>query len=178
MSSMSTVLRAAAFAADKHRTQKRKGKMERPYVGHCIEVARIIAEIGKVDDADILAAALLHDTIEDQDVKPEEIRKEFGSATEGMVLEVTDDKSLDRQERRRLQVVNAPHKSPGAKLIKLADKISNVREIGVDPPTHWDRERRLEYYAWGTEVVNALGAVNPQMEELFRTTVETARRQT
>ncbi len=178
MSSMSTVLRAAAFAADKHRTQKRKGKMERPYVGHCIEVARIIAEIGEVDDADILAAALLHDTIEDQEIKPEEIRKEFGSVTEEMVLEVTDDKSLDRQERRRLQVVNAPHKSPGAKLIKLADKISNVREIGVDPPTHWDRERRLEYYAWGTEVVNALGAVNPQMEELFRTTVETARQQT
>ncbi len=178
MSSMSTVLRAAAFAADKHREQKRKGKMERPYVGHCIEVARIIAEIGKVDDVDILAAALLHDTIEDQEIKPEEIRKEFGSATEGMVVEVTDDKSLDRQERRRLQVVNAPHKSPGAKLIKLADKISNVRELGVDPPTDWGRERRLEYYAWGTEVVNALGAVNPQMEELFRTTVETARRQT
>ena len=129
MSSMSTVLRAAAFAADKHREQKRKGKTERPYVGHCIEVARIIAEIGEVDDADILAAALLHDTIEDQEVKPEEIRKEFGSATEGMVLEVTDDKSLVRKERRRLQVVNAPHRSPGAKLIKLADKISNVREL-------------------------------------------------
>ncbi len=175
---MSTVLRAAEFAADEHREQKRKGKMERPYVGHCIEVARIIAEIGEVDDADILAAALLHDTIEDQETTPEEIRKKFGSATEGMVLEVTDDESLDKNERKRLQVIDAPHKSPGAKLIKLADKISNVREIGVDPPTDWDRDRRLEYYAWATEVVNALGTVNPQMEELFRKTVETARRQT
>ncbi len=138
---MSTVLRAAEFAADKHREQKRKGKTGRPYIGQCIEVASMIAEIGKVDDADILAAALLHDTIEDQGVKPDEIRKEFGAATEGMVLEVTDDKSLEKEERKRLQVINAPHKSPGAKLIKLADKISNVREIGVDPPTHWDRDR-------------------------------------
>ncbi len=178
MSSISSVLRAAEFAANEHREQKRKGKAERPYIGHCIEVARIIAEIGNVDDADILAAAFLHDTIEDQETTPEEIRNEFGSAVEGMVLEVTDDKSLEKKERKRLQVVSAPHKSPGAKLVKLADKISNVREIGVDPPTHWDRDKRLEYYAWAEEVVNALGAVNPEMEELFRKTVETALRQT
>lgn len=171
-------MRAAEFAADKHRTQKRKGTIGRPYIGHCIEVAQIIAGIGEVDDADVLAAALLHDTVEDTATTPGEIKKEFGPAVERLVREVTDDKSLDKGERKRLQVVNAPDKSPGAKLIKLADKISNVREIGVDPPTHWDRDRRLEYYAWASEVVSALGAVNPQMEELFRKTVETARRQT
>lgn len=138
----------------------------------------MIAEIAGIDDPDILAAALLHDTVEDTETTPEELRAEFGRDVELLVREVTDDKSLDKNERKRLQVINAPHKSPGAKLIKLADKTSNVREIGVDPPTHWNLERRLEYFAWAEKVVAALGAVNPAMEELFRNTVAVARRQT
>jgi guanosine-3',5'-bis(diphosphate) 3'-pyrophosphohydrolase len=178
ISNIAIVLRAAEFAAHKHREQKRKGKSGRPYVGHCIEVARIIADVGGVDDANVLAAALLHDTVEDTGTTPEEIRSEFGFTIERLVTEVTDDKSLDDKERKRLQIMNAPHKSPGAKLIKLADKTSNVREIGVDPPTSWDVARRLQYFAWAEEVVNALGAVNPAMEELFRNTLALSRQQT
>lgn len=175
---MSIVLSAAEFAAAKHRDQRRKGKSARPYIGHCIEVARIIADVGNVDDPEILAAALLHDTVEDTETVPEEIRAQFGRNIESLVAEVTDDKKLLDTERKRLQVVNAPHKSSGAKLIKLADKTSNVREIGADPPTSWDVDRRLKYFAWAEEVVNALGEVNSAMEKRFRETLAVSRLET
>ena len=170
------VLRAAEFAAHKHRNQRRKGATRRPYVGHCIEVARLVAEVGKVDDANVLAAALLHDTVEDTDTTREELQKEFGAVIDALVAEVTDDKTLVSSERKLRQETHAPHLSDGAKVIKLADKISNVREIGVDPPEEWDLERRQEYFAWAARVVRAIGSVNPPLEEMFASTFETSTR--
>jgi guanosine-3',5'-bis(diphosphate) 3'-pyrophosphohydrolase len=174
ISDIALVLRAAEFAAKKHRKQHRKGKKQRPYIGHCIEVARILADSGLVEDPNVLAAAFLHDTVEDTKATPEEIRTRFGPAVEQMVLELTDDKGLERDERWRLQVEHAPKLSPGAKLIKLADKISNVREICSDPPERWDVDRRRLYFEWSKQVVDALGPVNPGLEAHFAKTLAAA----
>lgn len=176
ISDVALVLRAAEFAAHKHRNQRRKGASQRPYIGHCIEVARIIADAGKVDDANVLAAALLHDTVEDTDTTREELRELFGAAIDDMVAEVTDDKTLDSPVRKEAQVTHAPHLTDGAKVIKLADKISNVREIGVDPPESWTLERRRGYFTWAARVVEAIGSVNPELERLFASTLETSTR--
>ena len=151
-----TILKAAKFAAEKHRKQLRKGAESTPYINHPLEVARMLAEDGKVEDASIIAAALLHDTIEDTETTEEELLHHFGQEITSMVLEVTDDKSLEKNERKRLQIEHASHKSPGAALIKLADKISNVRDVGVSPPSHWDIQRRVDYLDWASAVVGAL----------------------
>ena len=176
ISNVALVLRAAEFAAHKHRNQRRKGATQRPYIGHCIEVARLVADVGKVDDANVLAAALLHDTVEDTDTTREELRELFGAVIDDLVAEVTDDKTLDSKVRKDAQVTHAPHLTDGAKVIKLADKISNVREIGVDPPEIWTIERRQEYFAWAARVVAAIGSINPELERLFASTLETSTR--
>jgi guanosine-3',5'-bis(diphosphate) 3'-pyrophosphohydrolase len=176
ISDIALVLRAAEFAAHKHRRQRRKGRTKRPYIGHCIEVARLIADVGQVDDANILAAAILHDTLEDTKTTHDELRQEFGPVIDDLVSEVTDDKDLDKSVRKRLQVEHAPNLSPGAKVIKLADKISNVREIGADPPKGWDIERREKYFAWAREVVDAIGRINPGLEQHFDSALEEATR--
>lgn len=127
----------------------------------------MLAVEGGVTDHAILAAAILHDTVEDTDTTPEEIESEFGAEIRGLVAEVTDDKSLEKQTRKHLQVLHAPHLSPGAKVIKLADKISNVREIVNDPPSDWTLERRREYLAWGSDVVAGLRGVNAALERRY-----------
>jgi guanosine-3',5'-bis(diphosphate) 3'-pyrophosphohydrolase len=175
MPDIALILRAADFAADKHRDQRRKGKLKRPYVNHCIEVASLLANVGRVVDDNVLVAALLHDTIEDTDTTRDEIASAFGLSIADIVMEVTDDKSLDKQERKDLQVQHAPTLSQGAKLIKIADKISNVREIGIDPPKKWKKKRRSEYFDWAESVINAMGDVNAELEEMFKETVSRAR---
>jgi guanosine-3',5'-bis(diphosphate) 3'-pyrophosphohydrolase len=135
----------------------------------------MIAEVAKSDDSTILAAAILHDTLEDTETTRAEIAEVFGERVADFVAQVTDDKSLPKKERKKLQVQHAGHLSPGAKLIKLADKISNVREIGEDPPEDWGRKRREKYFKWAEEVVEALGSVNRDLEKLFADTVNSAR---
>lgn len=137
----------------------------------------MISSVGGVDDPAILAAAILHDTVEDTETTIDEIIAVFGENVGALVAAVTDDKQVEKAERKRLQlqVVNAPGKTGGAKLIKLADKISNVREIGSDPPGDWSSARQLEYFAWAEEVVAALGNVNAPLERLFARTLRTAR---
>jgi guanosine-3',5'-bis(diphosphate) 3'-pyrophosphohydrolase len=161
------ILRAAEFAAERHRDQRRKGAIGRPYIGHCIEVAQMIASAAQDTPSAVIAAALLHDTVEDTPTTIDEIRNEFGDQVASIVAEVTDAKGVTRETRRQHQVDNGPRYSPAAKLIKLADKISNVREIGEDPPAHWTVERQLGYFAWARQVVDALGRVNPALETCF-----------
>jgi guanosine-3',5'-bis(diphosphate) 3'-pyrophosphohydrolase len=176
ISDIALVLRAAEFAAHKHRGQRRKGYSERPYVGHCIEVAALLANVGEIEDPEILAAALLHDTVEDTETTHDELVKEFGQVIAGYVAEVTDDKGLESDVRKELQVQHAPHLSRGAKLIKLGDKISNVREIGEDPPKQWSEERRRKYFAWAKRVVDAMETVNTDLENYFARTFEESSR--
>ncbi len=152
------------FAAEKHATQVRKNSAGTPYINHPIEVAEHLASVGGVTDEAILIAALLHDTIEDTDTTQEEIQEAFGEEVLGLVMECTDNKLLEKMERKRLQVVNAPKKSPGAKMIKISDKTCNLRSILVDPPVGWDKKRQQEYFKWAKQVVPGLLGVNQALD--------------
>jgi len=157
-------LKALAFSAEKHRFQKRKDKDATPYINHPIQVASTLVEIGEVADLDLLIAALLHDTIEDTQTAPEEISKNFGDTVLQIVLEVTDDKSLSKEERKKQQVVKAAGKSKAARTVKLADKICNVFDIIHHPPGLWTTERKLNYLKWTEEVLDGLLGTNEKLE--------------
>lgn len=176
MNTLKTVLEAAAFAARKHSGQKRKGKEGEPYINHLIEVAHLLANAG-VEDPVVLTAALLHDTVEDTKTTRDELAERFGAESADIVMEVTDDKNLPKQERKRLQVEHAPHISHGAKLVKLADKISNINDVIERPAEGWDGQRRREYVEWGVAVVNGLRGVNAELEERFDALVDRARKE-
>lgn len=171
------ILKALQFAARKHRDQRRKGGQHAPYINHPIDVTEILWRVGKVRDVVTLLGALLHDTIEDTDTSPDELRDLFGEEVLSVVLEVTDDKSLPKAERKRLQVASAPHKSARARQIKLADKISNVTEITLDPPMDWSLERRKEYLDWTERVIDGLRGQNPELEALYNQALAQGRRQ-
>ncbi len=175
MSKTTKLLQAANFAARRHRRQKRKGENGEPYINHPLEVAHLLTRIGNLKDTDILIAAILHDTVEDTKTTEEEINEMFGKAVASMVMEVTDDKTLPKAERKKLQVEHAPHLSDGAKQIKLADKISNIEDIADNPPEDWSIERRLEYIEWGENVVAGLRGVNENLENYFDDLVVKAR---
>ena len=162
---MSNLLKATWFAAEKHSEQRRKNTAATPYINHPIEVAEHLQRVGGVSDESILIAALLHDTIEDTDTTESEIRDAFGETVLKLVLECTDDKRLEKAERKRLQIVNAPKKSPGAKQIKLADKTCNLLSILADPPSGWSVARQLEYFQWASQVVEGLTGVNNELDQ-------------
>ena len=162
---MNKLLAAAHFAAEKHADQRRKNTGQSPYINHPIEVAEHLSRVGGVTDEEILIAALLHDTIEDTDTTEAEIREAFGDEVLSLVVECTDDKSLEKAERKRLQIVNAPKKSPGAKQIKIADKTCNLQSILDDPPDGWPLSRQLEYFQWASQVVAGLKGVNARLDE-------------
>jgi guanosine-3',5'-bis(diphosphate) 3'-pyrophosphohydrolase len=171
----SLIMEALTFAASKHRTQRRKDGRDTPYINHPIEVARILATVGGVNQAPVLVAAILHDTIEDTDATPDEIKELFGAEILSVVMECTDDKSLPKAERKKKQVELAPHKSNEAKHVKIADKISNVRDIGENPPADWSHERMQEYLDWTEKVVAGLRGSNQELDKLYDKTLERAR---
>lgn len=169
------LLEAISFAATKHKDQRRKGTNAVPYINHPIAVAKLLTDVAIVYDMDILQAAILHDTIEDTETTKEELFMKFGKEVTDYVIEMTDDKSLPKSERKRLQIVNAPHKSKSAKLIKLCDKICNITDVMNDPPIHWSLERRKEYYDWAEEVVKALDCENYSLIRVFEKRISEAR---
>jgi guanosine-3',5'-bis(diphosphate) 3'-pyrophosphohydrolase len=162
---MNRILTATLFAAHKHSTQRRKNAAATPYINHPVEVAFHLASVGGIDDEEILIAALLHDTIEDTETTRDEIANQFGECVAGLVCECTDDKSLPKAERKRLQVENAPHKSPSAKMIKIADKICNLRSILTDPPVDWSIDRQYDYFIWAEKVIAGLTGVNQKLDK-------------
>lgn len=161
------LLKALRFAAEKHSDQRRKNAKASPYINHPIQVAELLWRVAEVRDETLLIAAILHDTIEDTDAKPEDIRAEFGEEVLALVMEVTDDKSLPKVTRKQLQVEHAPHKSRSAKLLKIADKISNVGDIISTPPKDWSLDRRKEYLLWTEQVVAGLRGVNEKLERQY-----------
>jgi guanosine-3',5'-bis(diphosphate) 3'-pyrophosphohydrolase len=164
---ISALLSATHFAAKKHRDQRRKNVEAEPYLNHPVEVAELLARVGEVTDTVTLIAAILHDTIEDTDTEPEEINVHFGSEVLSVVMEVTDDKSLIKAERKRLQIKNAPRLSLRGKQVKLADKISNISAMATSPPKGWPKDRQIEYLYWAENVVTEMGDCNPKLENLF-----------
>jgi guanosine-3',5'-bis(diphosphate) 3'-pyrophosphohydrolase len=164
---LATLLQAVAFAADKHRNQRRKDAEASPYINHPIALAHVLANEGGVQDVTVLCAAVLHDTIEDTETTADELRALFGEQVASVVLEVTDDKSLEKSVRKQKQIEHAPHISPQAQLVKLADKISNLRDILASPPADWSPERKQAYFDWAAKVVAGLRGVHPGLESVF-----------
>jgi len=161
------ILEAARFAAEKHAQQKRKGDAGEPYVNHLLEVAELIAGSSDQLDANLVIAGLLHDTVEDVGVTFADLEKKFGPDVASLVAEVTDDKSLPKEARKALQIQNAPKKTPRAQVIKLADKISNLRALLESPPSDWSAERRRQYFEWAKQVVGALSVPNGALKAEF-----------
>jgi guanosine-3',5'-bis(diphosphate) 3'-pyrophosphohydrolase len=165
--SVGGILDALQFAAQKHRDQRRKDLEASPYINHPIALANVLWREGGVHNPAVLTAALLHDTIEDTDTTVEELREQFGRRVAAIVMEVTDDKSLDKATRKRMQVDHAPRLSREAKLVKLADKICNLRDIADGAPLTWPVSRQREYFDWAKRVVDGLRGVSPKLEKIF-----------
>ena len=164
---MNRLLTAIAFAAHKHRDQRRKDTAATPYINHPIALANVLANEAHIDDETILIAAILHDTIEDTDTTEAELVAAFGAEIASIVIEVTDDKLLPKDERKRLQVVNAGTLSRQARIVKLADKICNLRDIFCSPPAGWSLERQRAYFDWAGAVIDGVRGTHPVLESLF-----------
>lgn len=170
------LLKALHFAADKHRDHRRKDVGASPYINHLIEVAELLTRVGGVTDLITLQGAILHDTIEDTTTTPEELEAAFGPEVRRVVEEVTDDTKLPKADRKRLQIEHAPHLSREAQLVKLADKISNVRSVTETPPAQWSLQRRQEYLDWADQVVSGVRGCNAALESFYDKTVAEGRR--
>ena len=166
--------RAADYAARQHIAQRRKGERAEPYVNHLIEVAALLAEATDGSDVVLLMGGLLHDTLEDTDATYDDLVERFGPEVASLVAEVTDDKSLPKEERKRLQIAKTAGKSRRAKLLKLADKTSNLRAITASPSPEWSVKRRLEYVKWARDVVAGVRGTNEWLEAEFDKAAEAA----
>ena len=169
------LLKAIAFAADKHRHQRRKDAEASPYINHPIAVANGLAGEGEISDKVTLLAAVLHDTVEDTQTTFAELEQRFGPEVAALVREVTDDKSLTKAQRKQLQIEHAPASSDRAKQLKIADKICNVRDIAVSPPANWPLQRRRDYLEWAEKVVAGCRGVNDRLDQAFSHAIATAR---
>ena len=164
---LATVFKALAFAAKKHRDQRRKDPAASPYINHPIALAEILTCETDSIDVEIICSALLHDTVEDTETTQEELEHVFGKDISQIVMEVTDDFNLPKTERKRLQIEHAAHISDQAKLVKLADKICNLRDVAECPPPEWSLQRRRDYFDWAKQVIDQLRGINEKLEALF-----------
>lgn len=171
--SQKKLIEAICFAADRHKNQTRKGIGKVPYINHPVKVTKVLADAGE-ENLHLLIAALLHDVIEDTAKGEKEIKElsntivdKFGPEVLQIVLEVSDDKSLPVEERKRLQVIHTPNLSERARKLKIADKISNIQDIATDPPKNWTKKRKLAYLDWGKQVVEGARGLNPKLDQYF-----------
>ena len=164
------ILKALAFAAHRHRNQRRKDAGASPYINHPIDLALLLVNEADISDTDVICAALLHDTLEDTDTTVTDLLMAFGQSICAIVQEVTDDKTLPKAERKRLQIEQAAKTSYPARLVKLADKICNLRDINHDPPVDWSPERKREYYFWAEQVIDGIRGTHERLEQLFDAT--------
>jgi len=161
------IVKAMHFAAEKHRGQFRKGNLNTPYINHPIKVAFVLQTVAEIIDEDVIAAALLHDVIEDTDATHKDLANLFNNRIADIVIEISDEKGLDANVRKRLQVENAPHLSKEAKLIRIADKLCNIQDVcGIDAP-NWDYDRKFEYLMWAEKVVNQILGTHEALETAF-----------
>jgi guanosine-3',5'-bis(diphosphate) 3'-pyrophosphohydrolase len=164
---LKTLLKALAFAAHKHKDQRRKDVDASPYINHPISLADILCNEGHITDIETICAALLHDTVEDTETTAEELEREFGKTISNIVMDVTDDKTLPKAARKQAQIDHAAHISEKAKLVKLADKISNLRDVLGNAPADWPLERRQEYFDWAYRVIEQIRGTHSGLETLF-----------
>ncbi|MFO0761625.1 MAG: HD domain-containing protein [Byssovorax sp.] len=167
LATLQRVLAALSFAARKHRLQRRKDQEASPYINHPIDLANILANEAQIFDEVVLAAAVLHDTVEDTETTLDEITEAFGAEVSAVVAEVTDDRSLSREARKRAQIEHAPTRSFRAQQLKLADKIANLRDIARSPPEGWSLQRKRDYFEWARAVVAGLPDRHERLLALF-----------
>ena len=167
MADVQRLLKAVNFAAIKHRNQRRKNPEKTPYINHPIGVANILSSEADITDTDILISAILHDTVEDTETSFEELEDNFGPIVRGIVDECSDDKSLGKAERKQMQIEHAPMCSPKAKLVKLADKIYNLRDLNEITPEGWSGERVHEYFLWASKVFRGLQGTNNTLDKIY-----------
>lgn len=167
------IFKALNFAAERHKHQLRKGEIKVPYINHPIKVITVLTEFQE-DSPELLSAAALHDVVEDTargekeiNLLSDNIKEQFGNQVLNLIIEVSDDKSLPYQERKRLQVENTPYLSNNAKKIKIADKICNIKDMINDPPIDWPTERKVKYLEWAEKVIEGARGVNQSMETYF-----------
>jgi len=174
-SSFIQLIAALDYAAQEHRDQRRKGAEQAPYINHPIALLRILAVEAGITDPEVLTTAVLHDVIEDCSgrdqefigLRREEIGAGFGAEILALVEAVTDDKALPKAQRKQAQVSHAGDLPPKARLVKLADKIANVRDIARCPPQQWDAQRITEYFDWAERVVDRMRGTDARLEALF-----------
>lgn len=164
---LSQIFTALNFAAHKHRDQRRKDVNASPYINHPIALASVLVNEAGIEDVATICGALLHDTVEDTETTPEELDQVFGAELRAIVMDVTDDKTLDKAVRKQRQIEHAAHACTAAKLVKLADKICNLRDIASCPPTDWSFERKQAYFDWAKAVVDQIRGTHPGLEQLF-----------
>jgi len=165
--SLGRIVHAFQFAAHKHRDQRRKDENASPYINHPIALANVLVNEAGIHDSDMICGAVLHDTVEDTETTPEELEQHFGKEIHNIVMDVTDNKSLPKAERKRAQITHAAHAGPKAKLVKLADKICNLRDIINSPPADWSLARKQEYFDWARKVIDQIRGTNEKLEALF-----------
>jgi guanosine-3',5'-bis(diphosphate) 3'-pyrophosphohydrolase len=162
----SILLKAIKFASEKHMLQRRKGCNDVPYINHTIRVAYILQDTANENDSVLLSAAILHDVLEDTDATEHQLTELFGQEVCAIVKEVTDDMTLTYDDRKRFQIKKAPSLSNKAKLIKIADKISNIQDI-ISTPLTWSNRRKRKYVEWSEQVVDGCRGVNTKLDEAF-----------
>ena len=175
LSDIGLILQAAHFSADKHRDQRRKGGRNTPYINHPLEVAEQLNRIGGIEDTQILIAAILHDTIEDTETTAAEIEALFGHEVAALVVELSEDKAPHSTDRKRAEIDGARDLSPGAKLIKLVDKTTNVADTVANPPGDWTLQRRRDYLEFASQVAAGCRGANPALDAEFDRVLAEAR---
>ncbi len=174
-SGIGLILAAAHFSADRHRDQRRKGSRNTPYINHPLEVAERLNRIGGIEDVDVLAAAILHDTIEDTETTAEELAQLFGAKIAALVEELSDEPDLHWTDRKRLEIEHAARISPEARLIKLSDKTSNVADTATNPPGEWTLQRRRDYLLFAEKVADGCRGINTALDAEFDRVLADAR---
>lgn len=163
---MKLISKGLMFASEIHINQRRKNKDKTPYVNHLIDVYDILVR-ADIKDENILISALLHDVIEDTKYNYNYIKDNFNSAIADMVFECTDDKKLEKHIRKLKQIETIEKKSEGATLVKIADKISNLKSLIDYPPEGWNKDRLVGYIFWSKKVVEPVLNKNKKLEEEF-----------
>jgi guanosine-3',5'-bis(diphosphate) 3'-pyrophosphohydrolase len=156
-------LQALDFAAERHSAQRRKGPDAAPYVNHLIEDATLVANVGQIDDVEVLIAAVLHDVLEDTPTTADEVTARFGARVCQFVQALSDDKSLPRKRRRQITLQELPETEELVKVIKLADLASNIKLL---PPT-WSDDRKREYLEWSEHAATICGSACQALAEVY-----------
>ena len=171
------IAKALTFAAYKHRHQQRKGLDHVPYINHPLELVHVLVVEAGITDSEVICAAILHDTIEDTDTTNYEVTELFGKTIAAIVMDVTDDKTLPKSQRKQLQIDRAPFASYKGKLVKLADKIVNIRDIAHCPPAGWGKERMVQYLDWSAKVIDGVRGTHEGLEMIFDAALQQAYQQ-